>query len=223
MNKLLAAATFGALALSTPAAAATEIFFENFERPSLLPNGGAGSGFTTIAAGNNIGPWTAGPNGIELQWGGTAGQPAPGIGGRVFVELDTNRNSSMFHTLASSGVFTLEFLYSPRPNVVAASNVIEVLVNGSIKETFTGPASGTNPSTNWVGKSVSFTGLAGQKVELRAAGTNDSRGGYIDNTRLTLTSAIPEPGTWMLMILGLGAVGFAMRRRPKTSVRFQFA
>ena len=35
--------------------------------------------------------------------------------------------------------------------------------------------------------------------------------------------AIPEPGTWMLMILGLGAVGFAMRRRQSTSVRMQFA
>lgn len=38
----------------------------------------------------------------------------------------------------------------------------------------------------------------------------------------TLTT-VPEPGTWMLMILGLGAVGFAMRRRQNASVRLQFA
>lgn len=36
-------------------------------------------------------------------------------------------------------------------------------------------------------------------------------------------TSVPEPGTWMLMILGLGAVGFAMRRRQNASVRFQFA
>ncbi|WP_273676120.1 PEPxxWA-CTERM sorting domain-containing protein [Erythrobacter fulvus] len=45
----------------------------------------------------------------------------------------------------------------------------------------------------------------------------------IDNVAVKINSAVPEPGTWLLMILGLGAVGFAMRRRPTTSVRFQFA
>lgn len=39
-----------------------------------------------------------------------------------------------------------------------------------------------------------------------------------------LTAAVPEPATWALMILGMGAVGFAMRRSRKskvsTTVRF---
>ncbi|WP_126174517.1 PEPxxWA-CTERM sorting domain-containing protein [Altericroceibacterium xinjiangense] len=30
---------------------------------------------------------------------------------------------------------------------------------------------------------------------------------------VTFSSAIPEPGTWLMMILGFGAVGFAVRRR----------
>ena len=40
---------------------------------------------------------------------------------------------------------------------------------------------------------------------------------------LDVTSAVPEPGTWMLMLLGFAAIGFAMRSRAKTQVRFQFA
>ena len=33
-------------------------------------------------------------------------------------------------------------------------------------------------------------------------------------------TAVPEPGTWMLMLLGLGAVGFSMRRRTNLRVNF---
>jgi hypothetical protein len=47
--------------------------------------------------------------------------------------------------------------------------------------------------------------------------------GFSTGTAGLSAPAIPEPGTWMLMILGLGAVGFAMRRRQNTSVRLQFA
>jgi hypothetical protein len=35
-----------------------------------------------------------------------------------------------------------------------------------------------------------------------------------------LAAAVPEPATWGMMILGFGLVGGAMRRRPKTTVRF---
>lgn len=43
------------------------------------------------------------------------------------------------------------------------------------------------------------------------------RGGIATGT-VSWTSAVPEPGSWALMILGFGIVGYAMRRRP--SVRF---
>ncbi len=41
--------------------------------------------------------------------------------------------------------------------------------------------------------------------------------------RADVTAAVPEPGAWMLMLMGFGFVGFQMRRRQKTQVRFQFA
>lgn len=47
-------------------------------------------------------------------------------------------------------------------------------------------------------------------------GSNTSARVYGD---LSIDGAVPEPATWALMILGFGAVGYAMRRR-KAVVRF---
>lgn len=43
-------------------------------------------------------------------------------------------------------------------------------------------------------------------------------------TRLdNVTSAVPEPTTWGMMILGIGLVGGALRRRQQPAVRYNFA
>ena len=45
---------------------------------------------------------------------------------------------------------------------------------------------------------------------------------YLDATfsaTITPNAAVPEPSTWAMMVLGMGAVGFAARRRRKVSLR----
>jgi hypothetical protein len=46
---------------------------------------------------------------------------------------------------------------------------------------------------------------------------------YFKIDSINVTNAVPEPGTWMMMILGIGVVGGAMRRRQKAAVRFNMA
>lgn len=215
MRKFLIGAAFTALLVASPALAATTIFESTFENESPTRT----SGFTTV---NSTGVWTkeSGTAGIELQFGSTGGATA-GPGNRVKVELDSLSNSGMFYTFLENGIYTLEFLFSPRANVLPSSNSISVLVNEIVLGTFTG---GPNSTTVWTQQSVGpFTGLTGQRLVFRATGTSDSLGGYVDNIKLARVSAIPEPTTWAMFILGLGLVGFSMRRRQRISTRVSFA
>jgi hypothetical protein len=72
--------------------------------------------------------------------------------------------------------------------------------------------------TAWLFTILSGTGrFLGASGTLEAAGLADARTrpthvviGFIGNI---LTPAVPEPGSWALMLLGFGAIGLAMRRR----------
>lgn len=46
--------------------------------------------------------------------------------------------------------------------------------------------------------------------------TTDVGGSFTSN--MTIRPAVPEPGTWALMILGFGAIGLTMRRRRATAL-----
>lgn len=40
----------------------------------------------------------------------------------------------------------------------------------------------------------------------------------ISGTARLVNSAVPEPGTWAMMLVGFGAIGFSLRRRPRTQL-----
>lgn len=49
-------------------------------------------------------------------------------------------------------------------------------------------------------------------------------GGPIEMLSITpQAAAVPEPATWAMMLIGLGAVGYALRRRGKVAIRVRFA
>ena len=111
-------------------------------------------------------------------------------------------------------------------NTANLGNAIEVSLTGldqfgaAFNQTFTTHLSGQNQpvGTNWIvgtatnGEvitSVSF-------VTPQGTGFSDFRQLRVDLA--AVTPPIPEPGTWAMMLMGFGAVGFAMRRRLRTSL-----
>lgn len=182
----------------TPARASTS-FFNDWESTDF----GSGAGFVILPSYEG---WTtsAGP-GIEVQYNNVAGVP---FSGENLVELDSSGNSEMSRAI-TSGSYSLTFYYSPRPGVPAASNGIDVLLNGVSIFNVTGAGGG---QTGWVQQTVNFATGSGGTLSFAALGTNDSLGGYIEDVQLT---AVPEPATWAMMLGGFGLAGTALRRRSR--------
>ena len=105
-------------------------------------------------------------------------------------------------------------------------NTLEVLDAGDVAiATFTGssviaPANGdqSNPATNRLVK-LSFTDA--DRANVHSLRFSSSSNAFEFDT--VAVGAVPEPGTWMLMLMGMAAVGFSMRRKEKHTVRVRFA
>ena len=51
----------------------------------------------------------------------------------------------------------------------------------------------------------------------------NTEGGWLQLDNITIGSAVPEPSTWAMMLMGFGAVGLAMRRRRRSDRALQLA
>ena len=198
-RKLLVLAALGTVALPQ-AANANLIVNGSFEADSQA----AGS----WAIYPNLTGWSGGAFGIELR-NNVAGAA---FDGSNYIELDTTHNSASTQNIATSlgTQYILSFAYSAREGVLAGSNGIEVIWNGLSQGVFTGLGA---PSGNvWGLNSLTVTGTSPfSSVEFRAVGTDDSYGGSLDY--VSLTTAVPEPETYAMLLAGLGLLGFAARRR----------
>lgn len=83
--------------------------------------------------------------------------------------------------------------------------------------------------SNGVIASSGFFGLVSATPFTSIVITNNQTGGYMSTEGMdnfitngvgSVNSGVPEPATWAMMMLGFGAIGFAMRRQTKVRVAY---
>ena len=104
-------------------------------------------------------------------------------------------------------------------------NTIEVLaVGGAVLGTFAGAQLGfvANGDQN-LGTSNNRIVFTNTASEAAIGGLRfTSSGNSLETDNVVFSSAVPEPATWAMMLIGFGAVGYSMRRRP-ANARFKYA
>lgn len=172
------------------------------------------------------------PSNIHLNWysgGAPAGQNGNVDGARWITPNADGTLNQPVGTVTYSTIFTLSQIATAATltgNFWSDNRVTQILLNGIAIYNNGSSASQFGGGTG-VPLNISTNLLAGANTLSFLVQNNSGTGGPGSNPAglrvSAVFSAVPEPGTWMLMLLGFGAVGFSMRRRQKTQVRFQFA
>ena len=73
---------------------------------------------------------------------------------------------------------------------------------------------------NWTNAGVTFAGTA-SSIDF---GGTANQTGFDDITfGSAVAGAVPEPTTWMLMLMGMAGIGYSMRRKEKQTLRVRYA
>lgn len=199
------------MALASPAFASTTLTFEG------IPNQTAVGGF--YAPDYIFSPATLAL--VDSDSGGSgnfANEPSPNT---IMFFLDANNaildvtngfttGFSFFYTSSTAATVTVYDGLGGTGNILGTINLLAQYNDNCIGD----------PSGGFCNWSAGGVGFAGTAFSIDFGGTANQTG--FDNITFGSVNpgggAVPEPGTWAMMLLGFGAIGFAMRRRTALKV-----
>lgn len=106
-------------------------------------------------------------------------------------------------------IFRLLVSFTAPAAVAPPGHLFNTLLTGSVSSTSTGSV-----FVNFDNTPLLFTSAAGD-FTFQINDVSVSAGGAAQIISAQIQAAIPEPGTWAMMLLGFGAIGYSMRRRRK--------
>lgn len=207
MRLLTTTMVLGALAVATPATAATTVFNSD------------PTGQFTFGSGNDYSPanaavLTSGSDELALRFHQTFfSAPASDANGVYSFALGTNPVSFDWSILGdtSGSLLTITNMlsgssFSYNPFFIGNDN--EINGSGATQNSF---------RLNWAGIGFDPNADNTYSVNLKAGGNSLTSFAKIG------AGAVPEPATWALMLLGFGAIGGTMRRQRKANVKVSYA
>lgn len=210
MRYLIAMAALG---MAVPAQAATTVFTEDFDSyAQQVPWGGDGV-------------WTTG-NSVDLVQSLNFGLTC--VTGRCVDLTGSGSPGSISRAIIlAAGLYSLTFQFTGN-QLDGVGDQPNIRPEASFNVSFNGVTSMVGPLANNSTAFQTFSGtynvLTDGPVTLsftQLPGGDLFRGSIIDSIVIT---AVPEPATWVLMILGFGIVGSALRRRRgKVTTKVSFA
>ena len=208
---LSCAAFLAAAAVSTSANAA--LLDGNLD---TTPGGGT---FVTFTTGQTFGAgaWTVGDGAANS--GSNSGSidligaywQAPPFGGQS-VDLDGSAPGSISQNFSlPAGTYQLSFELSGNPEGGDPTKTVGVSVGNVTNQQFSFvTGSNTKPAMGFLNETLTFTTPGATTLTFQSLDASGVFGPVVGNISVT---AVPEPATAALALLGLGAIGFATRRR----------
>ncbi len=212
LSILTAAAVPLAMIAATPAAASA---FVNGSFESSTCGAPAG-GFATVSAGNNcVTGWTV--DGGSVDYINGYWQAQSGVRSIDLAGSNPGTISQIFDTIAGH-LYSVDYYLSGNPDGGSAAKFgVVSAVNGSLisSATFLGIQGASRANMNYLPWNFTFT-ATGPTTKLSFA-SNPSAGNFYGAAldSVTVTTAVPEPGTWALLLVGFMGIGATIRSKRK--------
>jgi len=211
MKKYLGSALFAVMVAASPAAAQTINFSSSGCTSGCATLVDSGVTFSTALAGSNL-------------FVGNFGVQSDGNGLAVFNDADGNFLIGDLSFLTTSILLAFG---NDDPSFTVAGDLARLQV--FLAGTLVGTSQVVLNRDDILNQTIGFSGGTFDRFTFaftNAAGAPFTGGGnagtglieIVDNITFN-RAAVPEPGTWAMMLLGFGAIGSAMRRRKPVAVR----